>query len=603
MLLYLLVDFYRSVQLYGSSHSSPFSCVKLTGTSVASPVIAGVIALLLSSNDGQHCVVRSVMRKTDFRNVAAMKQILIDSATDMKTASVFEVGGGVLNVDHAMIIADTFVPHVSMFPDYMSNFIELNPHMWPYCNQRLFYNSMPLIFNFTILNSVSVKGKIVSVQFYEESKLRKTRELSFFDTGEVDVTSVRSPYFVLNADILSLKLQYSNVIFPFSGFIAVAFSVREANKAFVGSIKGKFKIFIEVYNGGERQIESATAKVELAVTPKPARASRVLIDVYHNIQYPSSFVPRDNLKDKTYLLDWLGDHPYTNLKPLMQYLIKRNLVVEVLRAPWTCFDAAEYGTLIIVDPEESFTDYEIEKLETDIQDNQLSVLLIADWYDAQELLNVRFEDDNTRSTWYPIVGGSNIPSINKLLLKFGAEFGLQAFEGHVKVGSYNVEFGTGNTIARWPKSSNNGRSMIFKSAGGSLRPSVKTQLRATIASNQVVAAGMTVSRTKEGMTIGDGTSEIGRIVVYGDSNCFDMQVNRVIKGFANATSDVSIACNELYDMFFNYFETGSLSDRSNSMQSEEVKEDFLDESLLNPYPTSSSEHGKDRKDRDIEFLR
>lgn len=76
---------------------------------------------------------------------------------------------------------------------------------------------------------------------------------------------------------------------------------------------------------------------------------------------------------------------------------------------------------------------EINKLENDIRVHSLSLLLISDWYDEVTLHDSHFYDDNTHSEWYPITGGSNIPSINKLLERFDMSIGLQSFSGTFKI--------------------------------------------------------------------------------------------------------------------------------------------------------------------------
>ena len=53
--------------------------------------------------------------------------------------------------------------------------------------------------------------------------------------------------------------------------------------------------------------------------------------------------------------------------------------VEVLGEPFTCFNASNYGSLLIVDPEEEFWNEEIEKFYDDVINNNLSVIVFADW--------------------------------------------------------------------------------------------------------------------------------------------------------------------------------------------------------------------------------
>ena len=50
---------------------------------------------------------------------------------------------------------------------------------------------------------------------------------------------------------------------------------------------------------------------------------------------------------------------------------------QVLGQPYTCFDASQYGTLLIVDPEEEFHAEEISKLKEDVEEKGLSVVLLA----------------------------------------------------------------------------------------------------------------------------------------------------------------------------------------------------------------------------------
>ena len=111
------------------------------------------------------------------------------------------------------------------------------------------------------------------------------------------------------------------------------------------------------------------------------------------------------------------------------HLQKLGYVVETLRGPWTCFDATKYGTLIVADIEDVVAEDEVLKIERDVRDVGLSVLVVADWFDEISLLNSPFYDDNTHSTWYPVTGGSNVPSLNRVLTKFGMELGVQVFSG------------------------------------------------------------------------------------------------------------------------------------------------------------------------------
>ena len=95
-----------SVSLFSSSNNKPFRCVSLSGTSVAAPVIAGAVAVLLSSafvnplsyngtvmNSQGSSNNLSMTKEYDrtspkflrLKNIATMKQILMTSARRLET--------------------------------------------------------------------------------------------------------------------------------------------------------------------------------------------------------------------------------------------------------------------------------------------------------------------------------------------------------------------------------------------------------------------------------------------------------------------------------------------------------------------------------------
>ena len=52
---------------------------------------------------------------------------------------------------------------------------------------------------------------------------------------------------------------------------------------------------------------------------------------------------------------------------MYNWLVDEGYHIEMLRGPWTCFNASHYHALLIVDPEEAFSEKEIKKLVTDIK--------------------------------------------------------------------------------------------------------------------------------------------------------------------------------------------------------------------------------------------
>ena len=76
-----------------------------------------------------------------------------------------------------------------------------------------------------------------------------------------------------------------------------------------------------------------------------------------------------------------------NFKDLYTHLRASGFFVEVLGQPFSCYNASNYGTLMIVDAEEEYFPEEIAKLKRDV-DAGLSVVIFADWYNVSVMKKV-----------------------------------------------------------------------------------------------------------------------------------------------------------------------------------------------------------------------
>ena len=64
----------------------------------------------------------------------------------------------------------------------------------------------------------------------------------------------------------------------------------------------------------------------------------------------------------------------------------------------------QYGALLMVDLEEEYFPEEVVKLEADVAEGGLGLIVVGDWYNVDTMVKMRFFDDNTRSWWTPITG-------------------------------------------------------------------------------------------------------------------------------------------------------------------------------------------------------
>lgn len=77
---------------------------------------------------------------------------------------------------------------------------------------------------------------------------------------------------------------------------------------------------------------------------------------------------KDSLTNGNLPYEWNGDHIFTNFVHMHQRLTEMGgYHLEILTDPFTCFNAKNYGALIIADPEDYFSEAEIMKLRRDIE--------------------------------------------------------------------------------------------------------------------------------------------------------------------------------------------------------------------------------------------
>jgi membrane-bound transcription factor site-1 protease len=391
---------------------------------VASPVATGAVALLASTIPKA--------KRAQVLNPGSMKQALVEGA-DRLSQSIYEVGAGRINLLKSANIMREYQPRASLHPAALDFTDEA--WMWPHSKQRLYAGALPYTFNATIVNGMSSTGELKSPPGWVPSN----------EGGKH----------------LEIEFEYSAKIWPYHGYLALHFSVKDSGKDFTGTASGDviFTVISPPAQGeSEPRVSTVKVPVKVEVIPTPPREKRILWDQFHSISYPSGFLPSDNRKKDQ--LDWLGDHPHTNFWTLTEKLQNAGYFLEILGHPATCFNAESYGAYLVVDPEEEWFKEEVDKLYVDVTEKGLHLLVLADWYDLKKMEQLRFFDDNTRSFWTPITGGCNVPALNDLLGKFGIELGgdmayldreappVASFFAAMYSGSPIIKFPKGGTLAK-----------------------------------------------------------------------------------------------------------------------------------------------------------
>jgi len=468
-------------------------CRPLSGTSVASPVAAGAVVLLAST-------VPHGERRLKV-TPGSMKQAMIEGAKRLKGPNVFEQGAGKIDLLRSAEILKAYKPRASAVPASLVLDDCGDKYMWPFCAQPLYFGAQPLVVNVTLLNGMGVTGWLAGPPVFKPARRGDGKHLA-------------------------VSFTHSERLWPWSGFLGVFVRVKRSGAGASGVAEGTITLTVVTPPSASRDPTAAaklagadglmrsevTIPLRVRLAAPPPRHMRVLWSVWHNVPYPPAYIPRDNLDMKQDILDWHGDHPATNFHAAYDALRAAGYFVEMLTSPLTCFDAEQYGALLLIDAEEEYAPAEITKLEADVKERGLSVIVFGEWYHVPTMVSMRFFDDNTHSYWTPPVGGANVPALNELLAPFGAAFGDRVLKGSVTVGSHNSPFASGANIARLP-------------AGATAHVA-----RLNDATGSNAGWGDAVSGVSGG---GQGAaflgliqaegeaSKAGRVVLFGDSNCLD----------------------------------------------------------------------------------
>lgn len=488
-------------------------CRSLSGTSVASPVVAGAVTLLAS--------VVPIERRWKVLNPGVMKQALVEGADVIPGGPmIYEQGAGKLNLHASREILRDYAPRASLVPGRLD--FTACPYMWPHCRQALYHGAMPFMFNATVVNGMGLTGWLEAAPVWTPG--------GYEIEGDDGDDGIRSDDLGKHLDV---RFEFSDVLWPYSGYLAFYARVKKSASGLEGVASGVITFTVLSPPGpDETTLRRSTVRVpvKFQVIKTPPREKRVLWSQYHSVRYPPGYVPRDNLDAKNDILDWHGDHPHTNYHGMYDALRDKGYFLEILGSPLTCFDAARYGALMLVDAEEEYSEAEVKKLRDDVVLRGLGVFVVGDWYNVKQMESMRFFDDNTHSHWTPVTGGANVPALNDLLKPFGFAFGDRILHGAATLNGQAVAIASGANIARVPAGAFVHKGFVADKApkgGGGGKSAVSG---GNGNKEHVVAAFFQVPR--EGGRAGDDSddsragslgagSPAGRLAIYGDSNCLD----------------------------------------------------------------------------------
>ena len=236
-----------AVSLHSVSPSGP-ECRVLSGTSVASPVVAGIVALLVDAlkqglPEEQHA---------RYINVASVRNLLGVSATALPSATLedptlFEQGHGIVNLPKALSALSDLVlefdqlaksfpwiqfaqpvpPSPSFSPQVFPDMLDLRAgselctSLFPLCSRPLYFSRTPLTVNLTLSVPNTVTSHLGKVTFEQLSP--KLEEDS-------------------HASLLDVRFSAAEVLWPYTGSLAVHISTNHHGAGFTGDVFGVIRI-------------------------------------------------------------------------------------------------------------------------------------------------------------------------------------------------------------------------------------------------------------------------------------------------------------------------------------------------------------------------
>ena len=290
-------------------------------------------------------------------------------------------------------------------------------YFWPHCKRALYATGMPAVYNVTVLNGMGLTGVVA---------------------GE--------PRFVpkdsASRDVIDVDFTFSDVLWPWTGYLGMHVSVRDDKGNFRGTVEGTVEVTIvspPLRGSSTKKVSVASMELKLAVITPPPREARAVGPLPQHPLPAGLRAPRQHRRARR-RAELARRHPYTNYHGAYVALVDAGFHVEFLGSSFMCFDASNYGSLLLADAEEEYTHEEVAKLASDVKEKGLGLVVFADWYQTETMTKMKFFDDNTRSWWTPITGGANVPALNDLLEPHGIALGSGAItNGKVTVGSTSAQ--------------------------------------------------------------------------------------------------------------------------------------------------------------------
>jgi len=332
--------------------------------------------------------------------------------------------GGVFDLNK---VRESLKPKKNSLPIVFPERLDLtDPSNEPFSSISFYSTMSPISFNFTVIHPSSKNGSEIEDLFWKT-------ENEFVH------------------DCLKIQYEKSDAI-EYYTLVKMTISVDSTRECrFVSAPEEDITTYISFTSSTPGEIQYTTHTMKINLIPTPERSKRILMDAYHNLKFPEDgYILRDSIFVDKQPYEWKGDHLFTNYLQLYKFLRSQEYHIEILNEPITCFDSRNYAAFILADPEKALSKNEVIKLRKDIEIRGLSLIVIAEWSDEAMIEKHTFKSEFTKKEWKPVIGGSDLRSINTLLKPYGIMFKESSYSGTIAVGEEKYKIESGAVIQKFP---------------------------------------------------------------------------------------------------------------------------------------------------------
>jgi hypothetical protein len=259
-------------------------CKAYSGSSVASPVAAGAVALLISG-----------ARRAGVRNLgpAVIKRAVLETAVPVDPLDaglagpgMFEQGAGRLDLDAALAAVLASRPGLTAFPAGLD--LTSCPYHWPYCEQPLYHTGPAAVVNVTLISSLGPLATLVGEPVWTANPKSADSAKQARVGSDVDID-------------IDVELAASPVLWPYNGHISISVTVPASAAAARGVASGSITVTYRAagrvgQHGNARPMATVTIPLSVRLIPTPPRRSRICFDGLRQLGYPSGgYIPRDSI--------------------------------------------------------------------------------------------------------------------------------------------------------------------------------------------------------------------------------------------------------------------------------------------------------------------